>query len=280
MKIAPAIVMGVCVLGVCAPARGDDAVIAQCGPNDGYVTLYQSIDTFDIAGRVRCGARLELLESQKTYAAQHTNYVRVGTEDGKQGYLSRTAITIVHNAPQANRSGAAERTVAPSTVAPAEPLAIPAEIRVLDGTEIEVKLNADLSSDRISEGSIVNMEVSDPVSLDGATVFERGALAHARITQVKKAARWGQNGEISWTMVDVTAVDGTRIPARFVTESQASGDTAGVIAANGNLLAGTQPSFSVRKGEPAMVPAGQIFRVFLHGDTVVHVGLTKNIAQQ
>ena len=280
MKIASATVMAVCALVVCAPARGDDSAIAQCGPNDGYVTLYQSLDTFDIAGRVQCGARLELLESQKTYAAQHTSYVRVATDDGKQGYLSRAAITIVRNAPPANRGGATARALTSSSAVPAAPTAAPSEIRLLDGTEIEVKLSADLSSDRISEGSIVNLEVSDPVSLEGVTLFERGALAHARITQIKKAGRWGQNGEMSWTMLDVTAVDGTRIPARFVTESQTSADTTGVIAASGNLLAGVQPSFSLRKGEPAFVPAGQIFRVFLHGDTVVHLESTKSIARQ
>jgi len=197
-------------------ARADDSVIALCGPNDGYVTLYMSIDTFEMAARLPCGTQLELLESQKTYAAQHTFYVRVATEDGKQGYVVRAAITIVHNAPQPTAS-TKSAALPPSTVGPA---AGPSEVRVLDGTELEVKLNDDLSSDRTSEGAMVNLDVSESLVINGVTVFERGAPAHARITRVRKATRMGHDGEISWTMQDVAAVDGTLIPARFPAESQ------------------------------------------------------------
>ena len=268
MKFPAYFLAALCIIAIAAPARAADSAVATCGPNDGYVTLYISIDSFEMAARLPCGTQLDLVEAQKSYAAQHTPYLRVATEDGKEGYVARTAITIVHNAPQMVRAAAAK--VAPTPAAPVTPAVIPSEVRVLDGTELEVKLSADLSSDRTAEGSIVNLEVAEPLVINGVTVFQRGAPAHARIIQVKKAARWGHDGEIYWTMQDVTAADGTRLTARFVAESQnTTGAPAGIVAATGNALLVEQSAFSLHKGDDAFVPAGQIFKVFLHGDSVI-----------
>jgi hypothetical protein len=277
MKFVAISLLAIVFLASPPAAPAADSAIALCGPNDGYVTLYMSIDTFEMAARLPCGAPLELLESQKTYAAQHTFYVRVATEDGKQGYVARTAITVVYNPPQPDRA-AAKSALQPASAG--APFAVPSEMRVLDGAELEVKLSADLSSDRTAEGAIVSLEVSEPLVIDGVTVFERGAPARARITEVRKAARLGRDGEISWAMLDVTAVDRTRIPARFPAESQSSSGAAGIVAATGNSMLGAQTSFSLRKGDAAFIPAGQIFRVFLHGDTMVHLAQPMHIAQQ
>src|SRR5262249_28455078 len=76
------------------PLRANDYAIANCNPSDAFITLYSSIDTFELAARLPCGVQVDLLESQKTYAAQHTPFVRVATEDGKQGYVSRSVLTV------------------------------------------------------------------------------------------------------------------------------------------------------------------------------------------
>jgi hypothetical protein len=74
-------------------------------------------------------------------------------------------------------------------------------------------------------------------------------------------------------MLDVTAVDGDRIPARFIQESQntpVDGKAAGFVVATGNiLLVEPRSSFGVNKGDPAFMPAGQLFKVLVHGETVV-----------
>jgi hypothetical protein len=279
MKRSSAFLTGLFLLAALS-ARANDTAIATCAPNDGYVNLYMSIETFEVAARLRCGTQLELLESQKTYAAQHTQYVRVATEDGKQGYVMRSVLTIYRNTAPANRPVAA-KTPIPVTAPPAV-AAPPSEMRVPDGTQLEVKLSADLSSDRTTEGAVVNLEVADPLAINGVTVFERGALAHARITQMKKAARWGHDGEIFWAMQNITAVDGTLIPAHFLGEPQnaLTNGTPGMLAASGNYGLGEQQSFSLHKGEAAFVPAGQIFRVAVSGDSVVHLAAGQSAPTQ
>ncbi len=270
MKLCATFLAGF-ILFATMSARANDTAVATCAPNDGYVTLYLSLETFEVAARLQCGTRLELLESQKTYAAQHTQYVRVAAEDGKQGYVTRSVLTIYSNATPANRPVAAK----PATPVAAPPAVAtpPSEMRVPDGTQVEVKLSADLSSDRTTEGAIVSLEIAEPLAINGVTAFERGALAHARITQVKKAARWGHDGEIFWAMQNITAVDGTLIPAHFLGEPQnaLTNGTPGILATSGNYALGEQQTFSLHKGEAAFIPAGQIFRVVVSGDSVLHL---------
>jgi hypothetical protein len=262
------------LLTVATAARAGDAGVATCGPNDVYVTLYHSLDTFEMEARLPCGAKLELLEQEKGYAEQHTPYLRIRTAEGTEGYIARTAVVVLHGAARQNETASTKPVAAsPAKHRPEAQTLIAAEVKIPDGTELEVALSAEISSERIAQGAMVELAVAQPVVIDGATIFERGAQARARITGVKKAARWGHNGEISWTMLDVTAVDGDRIPARFIQESQNTpigGKPAGFVVATGNILLVEPPSsFGVNRGDPAFMPAGQLFKVFVHGDTVV-----------
>jgi hypothetical protein len=262
-------------------ARAGDDGVATCGPNDGYVTLYSSLDTFEMKTRLPCGDKLELLEESKSYAAQHTPFLRVQTVAGIEGYIARAAVTILRRATKQSRSGDPQPIGAPLAVADPEIQALNLhEVKLLDGTELELALSADLSSEHIAEGAVVGLAVAKPFVIGGVTVFERGAAARARVTAVKKAARWGRNGEISWTMQDVTAIDGNRIPARFIEESEKTGDggkAAGFVVATGNILLVEQSSFGVHKGDPAFIPAGQLFKIFVHGDTVVKLPSTGSL---
>jgi hypothetical protein len=273
MKLARQFLTLSLFLAVPTPARAAESGIATCGPNDVYVTLYSSIDTFDVKARLPCGDRLELLEEQKTYAARHTPFVRIQTAEGIEGYIARAAVTMLRRRPEQGRSADPDPAGPSPAVDKQENRAMNlSELQLLDGTELEVALSADLSSEHVAEGAVVGLAVAQPIVINGVTVFERGAAARARITAVKKAARWGRNGEISWTMKDVTAIDGDRIPARFIEESQdtgAGGNAAGFVVAAGNTLLVEQSSFRVHKGDPAFIPAGQLFKIVVRGDTVV-----------
>ncbi|HWW51162.1 MAG TPA: hypothetical protein VN044_05440 [Verrucomicrobiae bacterium] len=274
MKLLPAYLTLLLLLTVATAARAGDAGVATCGPNDVYVTLYRSLDTFEMQARLPCGAKLELLEQEKGYAEQHTPYIRIRTVEGTEGYIARTAVVILRGEARQNESATAKPVAASPAKHRAETQTLIAgEVKIPDGTELEVALSTEISSERVAPGTLVELAVAQPVVIDGATIFERGAQARARITGVKKAARWGHNGEISWTMLDVTAVDGDRIPARFIQESQntpVDGKAAGFVVATGNiLLVEPRSSFGVNKGDPAFMPAGQLFKVLVHGETVV-----------
>jgi len=294
-----------CVFATGVPVRADTGT-AACGPNDDYVTLYYSIETFEMAARLPCNAKLSVLDDERSYAAQKAPYIRVQTADGKVGYVTRNAIVIVETAapaasapnpaapasvPPAAAKSAGRRSLAlasaaippgaPAPSAPPVPVAhpvstsasLPSEVSVPDGTELEVKLSADLSSERVTEGEPIEFIVTQPLVRNGVTVFAAGATAHARIVEVKKAGRFGHDGEIYWKMQDIVASDGSFVPARFIAEAQdsaASGLAVGVLAATGNTQLVEQPSFSLHKGEAASLPAGKIFKVLVHGDAIIH----------
>jgi len=288
-----------CLLAIALPSHGDTG-IAACGPNDDYVTLYYSLETFEMAARIPCGAKVAVLDDQRTYAAQHTPYVRVQTSEGKVGYLMRNAIAIVEapavpaSAPtpstlapsRAAKSGRQSLALASSPIPPGAPVppvppaaraastaaAPTSEVRVPNGTELKVKLSADLSSERTAEGAAIDFTVAQPFVSNGITIFAAGAPAHARIVQLKKAGHFGHEAEIYWKMEDVAAADGSLIPARFVNEAQdseASGMAVGVLASAGNMQQSQQPSFSVHSRE-ALIPAGKIYKVLVHGDAIIH----------
>src|ERR1700676_1860210 len=97
-------------------ARAGDDGVATCGPNDGYVTLYSSLDTFEMKTRLPCGDKLELLEEGKSYAAQHAPFIRIQTVEGIEGYIARAAVTIPRPATKQSHSGDPKQIGAPPAV--------------------------------------------------------------------------------------------------------------------------------------------------------------------
>ena len=86
------------------------------------------------------------------------------------------------------------------------------EVKVPDGTEIEVQLKSTASGEELKVGDIVDFTVVRPVVVNGVTVFDKDASARARITTAKRAGHCSHAGKLEWTMQDVQAVDGNRVP--------------------------------------------------------------------
>jgi hypothetical protein len=86
------------------------------------------------------------------------------------------------------------------------------EIKVPDGTEIEIQLKNTLSGQEEKVGDVVDFTVIEPVQMGGITVFEKGASARGRVTTAKPAGHWGHAGKLEWAMQDVKAVDGNPSP--------------------------------------------------------------------
>ncbi|MGA7919550.1 MAG: SH3 domain-containing protein [Candidatus Acidiferrales bacterium] len=157
---------------------------------------------------------------------------------------------------------------APSSSAPPKSeLSKPAEIRevkIPDGTAVEVELTANISSETSQAGAIVPMTVVHDVIIDGLVVIERGAEARARVLTVKPAGSRGRPGEVSWSMQDVTAIDGERIPASFGSRQTGTNDAA--------TFSGEAPaSFDFHKGKPAIMAAGQHSQAVIHGGETVKI---------
>jgi hypothetical protein len=161
--------------------------------------------------------------------------------------------------------GALERT----TSAEAKPSV---EVKVPDGTEIEIILKNNASGQELKVGDIVDFSIVHPVVLNGVTVFEKDAPARARITTAKKAGHWGHAGKLEWAMQDIQAADGSRVSARFTQRSvgDSKGGTVAVAAVATTVLLGPLGLlWGLKKGKPAIIPAGNRYSVFVSGDTTV-----------
>ena len=134
------------------------------------------------------------------------------------------------------------------------------EVKVPDGTAVEIELKETISAKSLKEGSIVDFTVVQPVQVNGVTIIDRGAPAKARITRAKKAGYWGRAGKLEWAMQDVLSIDGTRIPLRFT--QRTTGDSKGGTVATGAVataifLGPVGLLWGLKKGKDAVVPAGQ-----------------------
>lgn len=142
-------------------------------------------------------------------------------------------------------------------------------VNVTDGTEVEIQLTNNASGEEMKVGAIVDFTVVQPVVFKGVTIFEKDAAARARITTAKRAGHWGKAGKLEWTMQDVLAVDGNRIPARFTQRhiGDSKGGTVAVAAVATTVLLGPLGLlWGLKKGKPAIIPAGNRYSVFVNGD--------------
>lgn len=155
------------------------------------------------------------------------------------------------------------------------PIAIvPADgvVNVPDGTEIEIQLQNNASGEELKVGDVVDFTVLRPVQLNGLTIFEKEAGARARITTAKRAGHWGKAGKLEWAMQDIMAVDGNRIPARFTQRKvgDSKGGTVAVAAVATTVFLGPLGLlWGLKKGKPAIIPAGNRYSVFISGDTKI-----------
>ena len=145
-------------------------------------------------------------------------------------------------------------------------------VSVPDGTEVEIQLIAVASGEQLKVGDTVDFTVVRPIQLNGVTIFEKDAVGRARITTAKRAGHWGKAGKLEWAMQDVMAADGNRIPARF-TQRQIGDSKGGTVAvaavATTVLLGPIGLLWGLKKGKPAIIPAGNRYSVFVHGDTKI-----------
>jgi hypothetical protein len=148
----------------------------------------------------------------------------------------------------------------------------PVDVKVPDGTEIEIQLTNTLSGKTAKVGDVVDFTVLRPVEVNGATIFDRNASGRARVTTAKKSGRWGRAGKLEWVMQDVHAIDGTRVPARFTKRElgDSKGGTVAVAAVATTVLLGPLGLlWGLKKGQQAIIPAGNRYSVFVHGDTTI-----------
>jgi uncharacterized protein YgiM (DUF1202 family) len=138
------------------------------------------------------------------------------------------------------------------------------EVRILDGTSIEVQLNGSVSSEELQDGTIVEMSAAEDLVVNGVPVILRGSPARARIMAIKPPGSHGASGEVAWFMQDIVAISGDRIPVTFAPKQPGDIRT-GIFAGYPFLVS------KFHKGDPAIKATDKRFRVVIHGDTVLSV---------
>lgn len=161
--------------------------------------------------------------------------------------------------------------MAPSASAPPPAPKAPefVDVKVPGGTEIDLELTYEASSDEAAEGRPVLMTVAHDVTIDGVVVFRAGAEAHARVAIYKEPGKLNRPpGRVVWTMDFVTATNGEHVAADFYSKEAAENPMSAVMGSEG-------PSWEFKKGKPAVVAAKSKFQVALNKKgTVVRVAQT------
>ena len=194
------------------------------------------------------------------------------------------------------QAGATRTTDATKPIQPSESaVAIPApaqtqarELKLPAATRIDIEASYTVNSFEARQGDLLSFRVLTPVKIDGVTVIEKDALVTGQIVQAKRGKHWGRAGKLIWTMQDVVAVDGSRIPIRAAgddddaAKQKVRGDSHGGEVATKTLLLGAL-MISVfplaplalmqgfKRGENAVLAAGKHYAVFVTKETRVGI---------
>jgi hypothetical protein len=98
------------------------------------------------------------------------------------------------------------------------------------GTEVHLVTRTELTSQTSRVGERFQLEVTDPVTLNGQVVIPGGAIATGEVTRVQHRGMWGRRGILETRLIAV------RVGDRNIRLTGAAGDrghagTAGVVAA-------------------------------------------------
>ncbi|HEX8686366.1 MAG TPA: hypothetical protein VF654_07685, partial [Pyrinomonadaceae bacterium] len=152
-----------------------------------------------------------------------------------------------------------------------------AAVRVPAGTPVELETAYTFDSQLTRKGDAVTFRVVNPVVVDGQVVIEKGATATALVTRAERGGHWGRAGRIAWTLKEVTAADGSRLPLQF--NGRVVGDSKGAKVATQMIVMGGLMWFAApvalfhgfKRGGNAVVPEGKRFdaEVFAPGTVSV-----------
>lgn len=119
----------------------------------------------------------------------------------------------------------------PAAASPIVPGAVDASV-LRTGTKVPLKLSEQLTTKgkKLRVGQHFNMEVSEPVLVNGQTVIPVGAPAVGEITEVRNKGMWGKSGHLTAQVLYVT-VNGRQIRMNGTFDDKGVTGTAGVVGA-------------------------------------------------
>ncbi len=116
------------------------------------------------------------------------------------------------------------RNVAPPAFQSAQ---VPGRITIPAGTWITVRVDQPLSSDHNRAGDAFTATLTAPVVADGIVVARRGQTLAGRVAESMKAGRIKGTSSLGVEMIELSIVDGQRVPVRTELMQYAGGTSVG-----------------------------------------------------
>jgi hypothetical protein len=145
----------------------------------------------------------------------------------------------------------------------------PSELRLADGTEVQLRSIETVSSAHARVGDKVHFQVMSDVRVDGVTVIPRGSSALATVTVAQRKRRLGRAGQLNLNLGWVSLGDGERAPLRADESSagESNSDTVvGGVAVSALFFPPTAPVFLLMHGQDTTMPEGTEFTAYIAGD--------------
>lgn len=172
-----------------------------------------------------------------------------------------------------------ERSAEPAVVQDKRKLKVPT------GTPLEIEAIHTVRSVNVRPNDYLSFRVLVPIKIDDVTVIEKDALVTGRVVEAKRGGRWGKAGKLSWIMMDVVAVDLSRVPVQAskdlsLERNRIRGISHGGEVATRALVLGAlfPPAAAIgviggafKRGGDAVLPEGKRFVIYTARDTHVTV---------
>jgi hypothetical protein len=158
------------------------------------------------------------------------------------------------------------------------------QVKLPAGTLLEIEATHTVRSVDVRPHEALSFRVLVPIKIGDVTVIEKDALVTGRVVEAKRGGRWGKAGKLSWIMVDVVAVDLSRVPVQVSKDIPDNRNRirgishGGEVAARTAVLALFPPAAAIavvggafKRGGDAILPEGKRFVVYVEKDTEVTV---------
>jgi hypothetical protein len=141
-----------------------------------------------------------------------------------------------------------------------------ADTVIPEATHVKVRLEQQLSSSTAEEGQPVQLAVAEEIKVNDAVVLPVGAVVNGTVVQAVPKRRMGRTGKLDFSIDNIIAPDGGKIPLRYTLIKKEGGSHAvrtGVITA-GVAVAfwPAAPFMLLMKGKDTAFNKGMVLEVF------------------
>ncbi len=135
-------------------------------------------------------------------------------------------------------------------------------VKIPNSTLIIVKTTEEYTGEKMQTGQEAYAVVAMDVVIEGDTVIKSGAPVFMQTDDASSSGMVGSGGELTLSLRNTTAVDGTNVQLSGTFKSKGESST-GTKVGLGVILC---PLFLLGKGDEAVIPAGAQTRAFTIGE--------------